>query len=93
VTLQTTETLGYVGIAGLVAAENLLPPIPSEVILPLSGSSVAQGSLHAYAIIAPLVFFIGRFIWLRWRAGKPQIADTAKPAWPKDDPAGRTPTW
>lgn len=35
--------LGAVGIGLLVAAENLFPPIPSEVILPLGGFAAAQG--------------------------------------------------
>lgn len=37
------QSLGYVGIALLIALENLLPPIPSEVILPLAGFLVGQG--------------------------------------------------
>lgn len=36
---------GYPALALLIAVENVLPPIPSEVILPLSGSFVAEGSL------------------------------------------------
>src|SRR3712207_8077540 len=39
------EALGYVGVAFLVALENLIPPIPSEVILPLAGFSVSRGEL------------------------------------------------
>jgi len=49
--LQVIEKLGYVGIAFLVALENLIPPIPSEVILPLSGFSVAQGELHFVGVL------------------------------------------
>jgi membrane protein DedA with SNARE-associated domain len=36
---------GYPGLALLIAVENVLPPIPSEVVLPLAGSFVAEGSL------------------------------------------------
>jgi membrane protein DedA with SNARE-associated domain len=31
------ESTGYLGVALLVALENLFPPIPSEVVLPLAG--------------------------------------------------------
>lgn len=36
---------GYPALALLIAVENVLPPIPSEVILPLAGSFVSEGSL------------------------------------------------
>lgn len=39
------ERLGYFGVFFLVALENLIPPIPSELILPLAGFAVGQGSL------------------------------------------------
>lgn len=37
------ESLGYPGLTILVAAENIFPPIPSEVILPLAGFLTGQG--------------------------------------------------
>lgn len=37
------ETIGAPGAAIAIAAENLFPPIPSEVILPLAGFTAAQG--------------------------------------------------
>jgi membrane protein DedA with SNARE-associated domain len=37
------ERLGYLGVAGLTALENLIPPIPSEAILPLAGFLISQG--------------------------------------------------
>lgn len=39
------QSAGYVGVGGLVAAENLFPPIPSELILPLAGFLSGQGRL------------------------------------------------
>ncbi len=36
---------GYVGLFAAVLAENLVPPIPSEVVLPFAGWEVAQGEL------------------------------------------------
>jgi len=37
------EALGYGGVAFLVALENVIPPIPSEVVLPLAGFLAGQG--------------------------------------------------
>ena len=39
------QSFGYAGVTFLMLAENLFPPIPSEVILPLTGFLVEQGSL------------------------------------------------
>jgi membrane protein DedA with SNARE-associated domain len=39
------QSFGYAGLAFLMLAENLFPPIPSEVILPLTGFLVEQGDL------------------------------------------------
>lgn len=43
--LDVIEALGEVGLGLLVAAENLFPPTPSEVILPLAGFLAGQGRL------------------------------------------------
>jgi membrane protein DedA with SNARE-associated domain len=40
---NVVETLGYPGITFLVALESIFPPIPSEVVLPLTGFLVEQG--------------------------------------------------
>jgi membrane protein DedA with SNARE-associated domain len=42
---QVISTLGYLGLALLLIAENLFPPIPSEVVLPLAGFVVGRGDL------------------------------------------------
>jgi len=39
------HTLGYLGLAMMLLAENLFPPIPSEVVLPLAGFVVGRGDL------------------------------------------------
>jgi membrane protein DedA with SNARE-associated domain len=36
---------GYAVLAALILLENLVPPIPSEVLLPLAGSRVATGEM------------------------------------------------
>ncbi|MCA1904817.1 MAG: DedA family protein [Cyanobacteria bacterium KgW148] len=43
--VTTMESLGYFGIALLMFLENLFPPIPSELIMPLAGFTVAQGKM------------------------------------------------
>jgi membrane protein DedA with SNARE-associated domain len=42
---NTVSSGGYPALAGLILAENLFPPIPSELILPLAGFYVGQGEM------------------------------------------------
>ncbi|WP_058235000.1 DedA family protein [Devriesea agamarum] len=42
-TVSLMETIGGPGVALAVAAENLFPPIPSEIILPLAGLTASRG--------------------------------------------------
>ncbi len=42
--IDTIRSMGYIGVGFLVALENLFPPIPSEVILPLTGFLVGRGT-------------------------------------------------
>ncbi|MDO5495033.1 MAG: DedA family protein [bacterium] len=51
-TVDVMEWMGSFGIALLVAAENLFPPIPSEIILPLAGFTASLGSFHLWEAIA-----------------------------------------
>ncbi|NES97594.1 MAG: DedA family protein, partial [Desertifilum sp. SIO1I2] len=49
------NSLGYGGIALLMFLENLFPPIPSELIMPLAGFTVAQGQMNfTLAVLAGL---------------------------------------
>ena len=45
-----TDT-GYVGVALLMFAENVFPPIPSELIMPLAGFVAARGELSLPGVI------------------------------------------
>lgn len=49
---QLTAQLGYSGIALLMLAETVFPPIPSEVIMPLAGMKTGNGGLSLPAVIA-----------------------------------------
>jgi membrane protein DedA with SNARE-associated domain len=44
--------LGYVGVAILTFLENLFPPIPSELVIPLAGFVAAQGDMRLGLVIA-----------------------------------------
>ncbi len=45
------ERLGYVGVAMLVAIENIFPPIPSEVVLGVAGYSASRGDAWVVGMI------------------------------------------
>jgi membrane protein DedA with SNARE-associated domain len=53
------ETFGYLGIFALMFLENLFPPIPSEVIMPLAGYTAATGALHPLGVL--IAGFLGSF--------------------------------
>jgi membrane protein DedA with SNARE-associated domain len=50
------ETLGVVGAALAIALENLFPPLPSELILPLAGFTASQGS---FGVVEAIVWTTG----------------------------------
>lgn len=45
------DSLGYIGIVCLMFLENVFPPIPSEVIMPLAGFTAAQGNLSFIGVV------------------------------------------
>ncbi len=49
--LDVVSALGYLGLALLLIAENLFPPIPSEVVLPLAGFLVGRGDLNLWGAL------------------------------------------
>jgi membrane protein DedA with SNARE-associated domain len=54
--LDVIAALGYVGLALLLIAENLFPPIPSEVVLPLAGFLVGRGDLGFWQALLASTF-------------------------------------
>lgn len=62
---NTMTSLGYLGIALLMFAENLFPPIPSELIMPLAGFTVAEGKMNfTLAVFAGVIgTILGAFPW------------------------------
>ncbi|MDO5369335.1 DedA family protein [Paracoccus sp. (in: a-proteobacteria)] len=63
--LSVIEGWGYPGIFFLMLAENLFPPIPSEVIMPLAGYLAAAGTLSFWptVLIGTLGSVLGTSFW------------------------------
>jgi len=49
--ISTIQTTGFWGIIFLMFLENVFPPIPSEVIMPLAGFMVAEGKQKLISVI------------------------------------------
>lgn len=49
--LAIIEKLGLVGVALMMFLENVFPPIPSELIMPMAGFASAMGSMSLVAVI------------------------------------------
>lgn len=83
--LDVIDGAGYAGLFALMFLENLFPPIPSEVIMPLAGFLCAQGRMDpiiavmvgtAGSVVGALPWYaVGRFfgkdrlIWMSERFG------------------------
>jgi len=74
------RSAGYLGLFAVVLAENLVPPIPSEIVLPFAGWQVAQDELLlAPALIAATAGSVtGALIlyWIARRGGRSAILAT-----------------
>lgn len=69
--VSLVDRLGYLGIAFLMLLENLFPPIPSELIMPLAGFAASRGdlSLPGVVLAGSAGSVAGAFIWYavgRW---------------------------
>ncbi len=65
---QVTDAIalfGYWGIAFLMLLENVIPPIPSELIMPLAGFAAARGDMNlVWAIVAGTIgSVLGGSVW------------------------------
>lgn len=58
--LGLVEALGYVGLAVLSLFENVVPPVPSEFVLPFAGFLVAEGRLNVLLVL--LATSVGGFL-------------------------------
>lgn len=59
------DAVGAIGIAVLMFLENVFPPIPSELIMPLGGFNAAAGREHLLAVIVAgsLGSLAGALLW------------------------------
>lgn len=72
--VEVMEALGSVGAGLLIALENLFPPLPSEVVLPVAGFAASRGELSLVAAIVctTLGSLAGALVlyWLGARLGR-----------------------
>lgn len=63
--VETNPLLGYLVIGMVMLLENVIPPIPSEVVMPLAGFLVQQGKLELIpAVVAGLLgTVLGAWFW------------------------------
>jgi membrane protein DedA with SNARE-associated domain len=83
--VDVVERLGAVGVGLLIFLENVLPPIPSEVILPFAGFAAEQGRVNAVAAWfaatigslsgAAVLYAIGAFI------GEDRLRELSRKRW------------
>ncbi len=50
--MRLVADAGYIGVAFLMFAETIFPPIPSEVIMPVAGLAAAKGQMNIFGVIA-----------------------------------------
>ena len=72
---QVIDSIGYAGLSLVMLVENVVPPIPSEVVLPVVGLQVSAGQLAFWAAVlastagsvlgASVLYAVGR------RGGRP----------------------
>lgn len=75
--MEIMDALGYFGLALLVAVENVFPPIPSEIILPLAGFNSSMGTMNVFLAIlfATIGSVVGALIlyWIGYAFGEERV--------------------
>jgi membrane protein DedA with SNARE-associated domain len=76
------EKTGYAGVFLLMLAENVFPPLPSEMIMPLAGFNAAGGDLSivGVALAGTAGSLLGTLIWyfLGRKVGLPRLVHWAE---------------
>ncbi|PAY20289.1 alkaline phosphatase [Rhodopirellula sp. SM50] len=59
------DQFGLIGVGLMMLAENIFPPIPSEVVMPWAGYAVSQGDLSFVGVVTAgsVGSFIGALLW------------------------------
>ncbi len=70
---------GYLGVFLLMVLENVIPPVPSEVIMGVGGIAAAQGKMNFALLVAvgTLGCAIGNLFW--WEVGRRYGYERLKP--------------
>ena len=63
--IRTIEQGGYWGIFALMVLENVIPPIPSELIMGIAGLLVARGSMEFWPLllVGTIGSTVGNYAW------------------------------
>lgn len=84
-TVTLMDTLGAVGVGLAILVETAVPPLPSEVILPMAGFASTQGELNAWAAIAGATggSLVGAWLlyWLGAAVGARRLRALADKIW------------
>ena len=76
------ESMGYGGIALLMLLENVFPPIPSELVMPLAGYGASQGELNLAGAVAAgtagTVAGAWLWYWIPRKLGQDRLEDWAE---------------
>lgn len=64
-TVETNPLQGYVLIGLALLLENVIPPIPSELVMPLSGFLIQQGKLQLVPVVLAALIgtLLGAWFW------------------------------
>lgn len=100
-TTAAMEILGYPGLLLVMVIENLFPPIPSEVVLPLAGALAARGhfSLPLVVAVAGLGSLLGAVIlygfgaWARTHGGRRMVLAVGRYAFLTADDLDQAEDW
>ncbi len=95
------QALGYPGLFLVLVIENVVPPIPSEIVLPLAGALAAQGhfSLPAVIIVSGLGATAGALIlygfgaWARTHGGRRLVLAVGRYAFLTDGDLAKAEAW
>ncbi len=83
--VRLMEVLGAPGVGVAILLENLFPPIPSEVVLPLAGFTAARGDLNVWAAFlwATAGSVLGAFLlyWVGAAIGTQRLRQVAEWMW------------